>query len=72
MSSRNELSRAPMVLAQLHAAFDRVLETETALRAVHDAGFGQPTVRRIAQLVGESRELLRTLLAPAHAAVATR
>lgn len=70
MSSRNELARDPTVLAQLHAALDRVLETETALRAVRDAGYAQPTVRRIAQLIGESRELLGALLTPEQRAAA--
>jgi hypothetical protein len=62
MPTRQELARDPAVLAQLHAAFDRVLETESALRAVREAGFGQPTVRRVAQLLRESRDLLNGLL----------
>jgi hypothetical protein len=72
-SRRQESARDPAVLAQLHAAFDRMLEAEAALRAVRDAGYAQPTVRRIAQLVNESRALLTGLLAPEqHAAVGSR
>jgi hypothetical protein len=70
---RSPVDRDPAVLAQLHAAFDGVLDTEAALRAVREAGYGQPTVRRIVQLLTESRELLASLLAPAQrAAIGSR
>jgi len=51
-----------IVLAQLHAALDSVVETQEALRAIAAAGYGQPTVRRLEELSHESRELLRSLL----------
>ena len=51
-----------VVLAQLHSALDSVVETEAALEAIKEAGFMQPTLQRLEQLVMESRELLRSLL----------
>lgn len=51
-----------IVLAQLHAALDSVVETEQALQAVRASGFVGPAVKRLEELVHESRELLRSLL----------
>lgn len=51
------------VLAQLHAALDSVVETQEALRAVAESGYRGPAVKRLEELAGEARELLRSLLA---------
>jgi len=51
-----------IVLAQLHAALDSVVETEAALDAIKETGFVPPTIDRLEELVTESRELLRSLL----------
>lgn len=57
-------TRESQALAQLHAAFDRLLEAETALRAVRESGHAQPTVRRASDLIAQTRELVSGLIAP--------
>lgn len=52
-----------VVLAQLHSALDSVVDTEAAIEAIRETGFAQPAMQRLEQLVTESRELLRSLLA---------
>ncbi|MGN6109555.1 MAG: hypothetical protein ACTHU0_30890 [Kofleriaceae bacterium] len=54
-----------VVLARLHATLDTVVETEATIR---DLGASSPVgaqqaIRRLGDLMGEARELLRGLLA---------
>jgi hypothetical protein len=48
------------VLAQLHAALDVVVETEATIR---ESGASSPAIERLGKLMGETRELLRSMLA---------
>jgi hypothetical protein len=55
-------------LARLHAALDSVVETEQLIATIRDASLTHsvahsPAVTRLAEVVGEARELLRSLLA---------
>jgi hypothetical protein len=59
-----------VVLAQLHAALDNVVDTQEFLTAISDAGCSPPAVKRLQELFSESRELLRGLLTPRRAALA--
>jgi hypothetical protein len=53
-----------MTLARLHAALDSVVETEQLIAMIQDtSGVPHPGLGRVADLVGEARELLRRLLA---------
>jgi hypothetical protein len=53
-----------MTLARLHAALDSVVETEQLIAMIKDTSLEpQPALGRVADLVGEARELLRRLLA---------
>ena len=47
------------VIAQLHAALDVVVETEATIR---ESGASSPAIDRLEKLMGETRELLRSLL----------
>jgi hypothetical protein len=52
-----------MTLARLHAALDSVVETEQLIAMIKDTSMEpQPALGRVADLVGEARELLRRLL----------
>ncbi len=50
-------------LARLHAALDSVVETEQLIAAIRDGSIHlSPAVTRLAEVVSEARELLRSLL----------
>ena len=52
-----------MTLARLHAALDSVVETEALIVTIREASpWHGPSVTRLAEIVGEARELLRSLL----------
>ena len=52
-----------VTLAHLHAALDSVVETEQLIVTIRERSGSQgPAVRRLAEVVGEARELLRSLL----------
>lgn len=54
-----------MTLARLHAALDSVQETETLLAQIRETALhSRRRLARATELVGEARELLRSLLAP--------
>ncbi len=52
-----------MTLARLHAALDSVVETQQLIATIKEGSVSQsPAVTRLAEVVGEARELLRSLL----------
>ena len=52
-----------MTLARLHAALDSVVETEQLIAMIKATSVeSPPALGRVADLVGEARELLRRLL----------
>jgi hypothetical protein len=52
-----------VTLARLHAALDSVVETEQLIVAIRETSTTQgPAVTRLAEVVTEARELLRSLL----------
>ena len=57
-------TNADMVtLARLHAALDSVVETEQLIITIRETSTTQgPAVARLAEVVHEARELLRSLL----------
>jgi len=57
-------TNADMVtLARLHAALDSVVETEQLIITIRETSASQgPAVARLAEVVHEARELLRSLL----------
>jgi hypothetical protein len=53
-----------VTLARLHAALDSVVETEQLIVTIREGSPTQsPAVTRLAEVVHEARELLRSLLA---------
>jgi hypothetical protein len=64
MKRRVEPADDMMTLARLHAALDSVVDTEEVMAQIHESSVvSQPTVARVRELVAETRELLRSLLA---------
>jgi hypothetical protein len=68
MRTKAEALRDMATLARLHAALDSVVETEHVIAAIQNTSTSPPAaVARIGSLLGETRELLRWLLArPEH------
>jgi hypothetical protein len=57
-----------MTLARLHAALDSVVETEQLIITISEASPAHSSaVTRLAEVVSEARELLRSLLTPPEA-----
>lgn len=57
-----------VTLARLHAALDSVVETEQLIAAIKEgSGVPSPSVTRLATVVREARELLRTMLSRSEA-----
>jgi hypothetical protein len=68
MKRSGELGGDMMTLARLHAALDSVIETQQMMAQIRESSrTSQPTVARVQELIAETRELLRWLLAPPEA-----
>jgi hypothetical protein len=64
MRSNADLVGDMATLARLHAALDSIVETEYVIAAIHQTSpSAPPAVARVSALLGEARELLRSLLA---------
>jgi len=53
-----------VTLARLHAALDGVVELEQLMAAIKQTSGSPRSVQHVSDLLGQARELLRTMLTP--------